>query len=474
MQRRPDSQIGMSHSTGAAPRVTPRAILILVQWFLIWGGYNITIGHVLSPGFPANRLDLVQGMRVFLPLLSGWTALLVILARRGLKTQAVAGPLGLLAFFTVIGIVSSMFLSPYPIRAVCWGCEFGAVIIVLMVVLSDSDAPRIISRLITFNWIIDICLMVAIIAAIPFLGAAAVGTTQGSPLGVIVYHGGATANSSMLGMATSRNTGLARYAGVAGLVALARILQGNRWTKFVWMGILLVALYALVLAQARTETLSFVAGVLIVLMLRKHRRVVVIGAGVLGTLLMGLVGFFQAAWNFGTRAQGFDPTLTGRTHIWGQALQVIWRSPWVGFGFRADRYFVHQDMQNSFLHAWIEAGTLGAIAYTAAFALAWYLIKRLYTSRRSNSLSDEIPGILMFFTVMSITETAAWYSANWLLLGPALAYIQVFAWQEKVQRARSSYASRSQNPFHNPTMALPHVHATKKQDIIGHPCQTDI
>ena len=442
MQKKPDSQFGAYRNPAPRSRMKPVVLLSLLLWFLIWGGYNITIGHVLSPNFPANHLDLVQGMRVFLPLLAGWIALLVLLVKRNLKAQAVAGPLGLLAIFGAVGAVSSALYSPYPVRAVCWSGEFGAVILVLMVVLSDQEASPILSRLITLNWIIDICLLIAVLGAIPFLGGAAVTSTQGSPLGQVAYHGAITAHGRLLDMATSRNTGLGRYAGVAGLVALARLLEGRKWPRLAWLGVLLLALYTLVFAQARTETLSFAAGLLLLLLLRKRRRIVMMAMGALGVALLALVGFFNAAWNFGTRDRGFDPTLTGRTYIWSQAMSFIRQSPWVGLGFRADRYFVHQDMQNSLLHALIEAGVLGTIAYVAAFGVAWYLVARLYVSRRSDSLPSEIPAILMFFTVMSVTESAAWYTANWLLLAPVLAYIQVAAWQEKALRAKASYRRR--------------------------------
>ena len=442
----------------------------LFLWLMIWGGYNTIIEHVLSPGFPANKLDLIQGMRVFLPVIAGWIAMLILLSGRSLKTQAVAGPLGLLGFYTLAGTISSIFLSPLPLDALCWTFEFGAVILVLIVVLNDRDAPQTLSRLMTLNWIIAICLMVAILAAVPFLGGAPIAPTQGSPLGIIVYHGGITANGSLLEMPTSRNTGLARYAGVAGLVALARLFNpvkpGMR-ARIAWTAILLFSLFTLVLAQARTETLSFVAGVALILFLRKRRRVVMIGFGTLGAVLLGLVGFFNAAWSFGTREHGFDPTLTGRTYIWAQAMKVIKKSPWLGFGFRSDRYLVHADMQNSFLHALIQAGVLGGIAYVAAFGVAWYLVIRLYSSGRARVLLDEVPAILMFFTVMSITETAAWYTADWLLLAPAFAYIQLFAWQQKMASARTPVARWKPARLGTPAFGMQRTQAMKRSLFNG-------
>jgi O-antigen ligase len=416
----------------------------MVLWLLVWGGYNTGIELVLSPGFPTSTMELFHGVRAFFPILAAWIALLAILSRGSLRTQAVAGPLGLLGFFAAIGIVSSGLISRLPLRALYWVAMYEAVVVVLVAVCTSSDAQHILSRLITLNWTIDIVIMVGLLAAIPSFGGAALVSTQGSPLGVMAYNGSVGSHGTILGMASTRNTGFARYAGVAAVVALARLWQGKKWNKLIWIGVMLVALYALVLAQARTETLSFLVGSLVILLLRKRRRVALLGMGVLGVILLGLVGFFQNLWSFGTRNGGFDPTLTGRTAEWMQGLAAFWQSPWVGLGFQADRYYLHGvQLENSFLHALIQTGILGTLAYIVAYILTWYLMVRLYLSPRSGELPDEIPGILAFFTVFSITESISYYSAAFLLLAPVLAYIQIVAWQEGFLKGRRSYSRNS-------------------------------
>ena len=425
------------------------------MWVLLWGGYNTGIGLVLSPGFPATHMQLVHGIRAFFPLLAAWIALLVILARRGLKTQAVAGPLGLLGLFAAVGMVSSGLLSRDPLSAFYWAAMYESVVVVLMAVCSDPDALSTLSRVITLNWVIDIVIMVGLLAAIPSFGGAALMHTQGSPLGVMAYNGNVGSKGVILGMASTRNTGFARYAGVAGLVGLARLGEGKKLNKIVWLGVLVTALLVLVMAQARTETISFLAGSLIVLMLRKRRRVALLGVGTLGAILLGLEGFFNNLWDFGTRNGGFDPTLTGRTGQWMEGLAVVRQSPWVGLGFQADRYYLHGiQIENAVFHALIQTGVLGTLAYVAAYALAWVLLIRLYVSRFSGSLPDEIPGILMFFTVFSVTESIAYYSAAFLLLAPVLAYIQVVAWQRKGLEAKAISARAAASNFAHPALAM--------------------
>jgi len=271
----------------------------------------------------------------------------------------------------------------------------------------------------------------------------------------MAYNGHVGSKGVILGMASTRNTGFARYAGVAGLVGLARLGEGKKLNKIVWLGVLVTALLVLVMAQARTETISFLAGSLIVLMLRKRRRVALLGVGTLGAILLGLEGFFNNLWDFGTRNGGFDPTLTGRTGQWMEGLAVVRQSPWVGLGFQADRYYLHGiQIENAVFHALIQTGVLGTLAYVAAYALAWVLLIRLYVSRFSGSLPDEIPGILMFFTVFSVTESIAYYSAAFLLLAPVLAYIQVVAWQRKGLEAKAISARAAASNFAHPALAM--------------------
>jgi exopolysaccharide production protein ExoQ len=432
----------------------PAALLSMLLWAMLWGGYDTGINLILSPGFPASNLELVHGLRALLPLVAAWLGLLLALPKGGFKPRTIAGPLGLLGLFACTGMLSSGLFSVDPLRALYWAAMYGSVIVVAMAVASNADAASCVAHVMTLNWLIAIGILVGLLLAIPSFGGAALLPTHGSPFGVMAYSGDVAAHGELLGMASTRSTGLGRYAAVAGLVALAKLCQNRKW-KPVWLSVLLVALFALVLSQARTETLGFIAGGLVILALRKRRRVMLFGVGALFALLLGLTGFFHDLWTFGTRGQGFDPTLTGRTLVWEQGLEVVRNSPWVGLGFQADRYYMNgQHAHDAVLHALMQAGALGTIAYVAAYGLTWVLVVRLYRSRQSGNLPDEIPGILAFFTIMSITESTAYYSANWLFIAPVLAYIQVMAWPRKAVRLHLPSPTLSTDPVEYPGLAL--------------------
>jgi O-antigen ligase len=448
---KPHSAAGFRGRTSLSPSMVVSVIL----WLMLWGGYNTGIGLVLAPGFPASKLELIHGVRAFLPIVAAWLAFLLVIPKGGFKARAFAGPLGLLALFTVMGLLSSGLLSRDPLPALYWAAMYGSVLVVVMAIASDADAVTCLTGVLTMNWVIAIAILAGLLAAIPSFGGKALMPTWGSPFGVMAYNGDVAAHGQILGMASTRSTGLGRYAAVAGLVALARLWQKGKWRTPVWLSVLAVSLGALVLAQARTEILGFLAGGILILALRKRRRVVLLGGGALVFLLLGLVGFFNDLWTFGTRGQGFDPTLTGRTTAWQEGLSAIEHSPWVGLGFQADRYYLNgQHVHDAVLHALMQAGVLGAIPYVAAYALAWFLVICLYKSPLSSRLPDELPGILAFFTVMSITESTAYYSANWLFIAPVLAFVQVVAWQRKGWRTGWSSARPPQVDFHSPQLAM--------------------
>lgn len=416
----------------------------------LWSGYNTGIGLALAPNFPSSTTQLIQGVRAFFPLVAGWLAIMTMLKKGGVKQWAIAGPLGLMGVFVATGLISSGFLSKLPVNALYWGGMYGSVLIVMIAICSEEEALTVLFRVITASWMVDFLILLGLLGAIPFLSGA-LAHSQTNPLGVKAYAGNFGAKGTILGMPSTRNTGLARYAAVAGLAAFGRLWNADLLRKITWGAVLLVALYALVLTQGRTETLGFLAGFAVILMLRKSRRIVLLGVGMLGVVLMGLLGFFRGLWEFGVRAHGghhFDWTLTGRVGQWMAGLKVTMHSPLVGFGFQADRYYLHGiQLEGAVFQALIQSGILGTLAYVAAFALAWFLVIRLYTSPASHKLPDEIPGMMAFFTIMSLGESTVFYGADWMLLAPVLAYIQVAAWQYGILGHRQSVLRRRAVPI---------------------------
>jgi O-antigen ligase len=361
---------------------------------------------------------------------------MLILVRGGIKVPAIMGPLGLFCFFTIIGLAPSFLLpAEQAFQAVWWGVAFGAPAAILVLALTDPEPDYAIKKLLTLSWVIGIAMMVAIILALPVIGGPSFVPGEGRAL----HMGGSFVVNEFAGMAGPRSTGLGRYAAVAALAALGRLGQERGWVRLFWIMMLPASLYVLVVAQGRTEILAFVAGAFVILALRRMSRLVIFSWGIVSTWLLATGGFLQRFWQYGTRGGRFDPTLSGRMATWRQGWEVFNTSPWVGLGFHADRWFLAQaqHIHNGWLHALLESGVVGTTAFVAAFVVALAFMVRLYwlgpESRRLPLLA-EVPGMLIFFTVMNVTESTAYFSANWLLLAPVMAYLQLAFWKERTFR----------------------------------------
>jgi O-antigen ligase len=245
-------------------------------------------------------------------------------------------------------------------------------------------------------------------------------------------------------MAGARNTGFGRYAAIAALAGLARLRTGSRKTRIIWGGVFVVATYALILSNGRTEVFAFIVSAFLVLYADKSRRVIYMIAGAGVAVLLGLEGFYQAFFDYFTRTGHFDFTFTGRTDTWELGLKLLNQSPWVGLGFQADRIYLpfQQHMHNAFLSALVQSGILGGAAVFLGLIAIGYLITKyffLHPLKNKSLIPPEVPGVFFFVVVSSIAEsTFAYFSAAWLLSAPIVVYVLVL--NQQVRQAAAMVA----------------------------------
>ncbi len=413
----------------------------LALWLMVWAGYNTEIARVLEPTFPTGALDLFHGIRCFFPILAGFVAGIIMLRRGSFSREALEGPMGLLVLYTVCGVISSVLVSTDPLTALYWACEYGSVLIVLWAILSDANPVASVSHLLTVNFAMVTGVTISLFTAIGFLEELVLVPTEGSPVGVKAYGGEFIVSGQMLGMTGTRNTGFGRFAALMVIICLARLWEKKKRSKWLWV-FLPTALFALVLCQARTATLALLAGALVILWVKRGSKIMLWAGGIVTVVLLQLIGFYSAFWNYLMRGQPFDPTLTGRTAVWQEGWELFKQSPLLGFGFRGDRIFLEgMDVHNALLQALIHSGVLGGLALVLAFIATWVLALRLYKGRALRELPFlplEVPGLLAFVTVASITEpTFDLYSVPWLMVAPCLAYLQVITRKREALRAGS-------------------------------------
>ncbi len=129
----------------------------------------------------------------------------------------------------------------------------------------------------------------------------------------------------------------ARLMVVSGLSILLVALNSRRYRFVIWT-VFGITVTLIVLAQSKTALLIFIALVILVPIYR-----MVQGSDSLAIpffSIMILVGASVATW-FVTNWEPFlysigkEPTLTGRTDIWGAVIEKIWERPWLGYGYTA-------------------------------------------------------------------------------------------------------------------------------------------
>jgi O-antigen ligase len=420
----------------------------LVLWAMLWGGYNTEIERMFNPKFPESYLDLFHGLRSLLPCLAGYIALMILLKRQSFPKWIIQGPMGLLISYTLIGSISSLFFSNEPGIAIYWAAQYGSVLLVLAAIMTNSDSEDRLSRLISFNWVFVTVIMVSLLLGLMVLKDVALVSAEYSPLSVRAYASQYAHRGQILGMSATRNTGFARYASIAALVALTHLWHGRSGLRMIWGLIFSLSLYSLIIAQGRTEILSFITAGFILLWLRKTSTPLFIVSTLIAFIFLGLAGFYQGFWNYLFRGDSFDPTLTGRTETWNEGLTVIRESLLIGLGFHADRIFMDgQHMHNALLHALIQSGLIGTLLLVATFVKVYKLIARFHLAKRPlpfHPLRAEIPAVILFFTIASVTEsTVAFFGAAWLIVAPLIAYLQAWNQTQKSEFSCANYVGFS-------------------------------
>lgn len=119
---------------------------------------------------------------------------------------------------------------------------------------------------------------------------------------------------------------------------------------------------------------------------------------------------------------GKDVTLTGRTEVWNAVLEMIWRRPWLGYGYGTFWQgwegesahvwlstiwlgFVAPHAHNGFLDLWLDIGLLGVLVFAVGFLLAF--LRAIIWARLSRTTEGLWPlTYLTFMFMYSLTESA--------------------------------------------------------------------
>jgi O-antigen ligase len=428
-------------------RISSNAMLGMVMWTFLWLGYNTSADTWNDPNFPADTMALIHGIRCFFPLLAAWIALLCLFVRSRRVMPTLLGPMGLLLLYALTGLVSSATFSPYPPISLFQGAIYLSIVLVLLAIVVVDDPLADFMKVLKLTWVIGTMCTLGLLGIIPLLGSRAMAETTLNPVGKIAYAHVVT----IAGMEGSRNTGFARYAAISALVAFCGVMRKSKlYWRLIWFASLGLSLYALVIANGRTETIAFVASFALALCVERSKRFMNLLVASFAALLLGLRGFYSVFYTYITRGASVDSTMTGRTRVWEEGWALLKQSPWVGYGFQADRYYLGWHMHNAFLHVLFQSGFLGGSAILIALFIVWvYIAKYFFFQQPADKslIPPEIPAVFMFMTLSSFLEsTFAYFSAAWLLSAPIVGY--VMALHRRVQAESSKTAKEKALQFH--------------------------
>ena len=106
-------------------------------------------------------------------------------------------------------------------------------------------------------------------------------------------------------------------------------------------------------------------------------------------------------------------------------------SPFLGWGFQADRLIIGAHMHNAYINALLQTGFIGGLSFFAAILLGWYLMVRVVLAFGRIPASQQLivaqaGGLLIFMSIRAFFESSGtFYGVDWLFLGPVLLYLQI-------------------------------------------------
>jgi O-antigen ligase len=385
-------------------------------WGLVWAGMFTGLYNATAVLMHKSTLNYIQGARAFLPVAAAYLGLVWLLAKR--PRFAFAGtPLAFLSGYGLIGLLSSLLLSPEPAQSMYWLGLYVAPILVIWYCLEKEAAAAYLRLIMRINYAFFFLLALFIMPESLRVGWGNVPPFQQYTL--------------PFGLGTQRTNGAGRFALVVIIVCVVRFLTSRRLRRWMWLPAAGLAFFLLLQTQSRTSLLGLaVTALLLVALLGLDWRYLFIGP------LMAAGAWFSG---FKLRARGQMDMLidlTGRQYTWQKGLAQTLKSPFLGWGFNADRILLNAEhMHNSYLHAAIHGGALGAFFFAATFVSLWVIILRSRLLRRARLMPDPDKAFLFesiliagFLTARGFFEsTGAFYGVDLLLLVPAMAFIGLMA-----------------------------------------------
>jgi len=387
---------------------TSPAIWIAVAWFFLGASRGVTewfYGQTpweldqYVDGSPVDRF-------VFSALQIGATLILIARARKVGALLRSNPPLVLFFLYCAL----SIFWSDFPFVALKRWIKTLGNLTMVWVVLSDDDPVSAVKRVVARAGFLLIPLSMLLIKYYPDLGR---------------QYSRWTWMPSFIGAATDKN-GLGVLTLVFGLAALWNFVEAlreeepsARLQRALAHGTVVgLALWLFHMANSSTSLGCFLLGgaVVVSLAVARIERPLAVHLLVLAGICVGLLGYvFFDAQSYALEALGRDATLTGRTELWHELLQMR-INPWIGTGFESfwlgdraqyfwDKYWFHpNEAHNGYLEMYLDLGWIGVSMMFMLIATGYRNVVASY--RQEPGLGRFRLALLLVSPIYSITEAA--------------------------------------------------------------------
>jgi len=386
-------------------------MILVVLWLLVWGGMFTGPYNLEMPEFTASAFNIFQGLRALLPLLALYLSMIWLIAKKP-STYVLKTPLVFFLAYGLTGIISSLFLSVNTKASLYWVGVFLSSLSVVWCAI-ESERPLVTLRsIIVINY-----------AVFGFIAMSLM------PEAVRVFLGRESFSSyykMFFGLGEITKNGVGRFALVMLIFCFVRYMTTPGWKRYIWFLGVGPSAFMLMMTQSRTALLGFAVVILMFIMLWgadwRYMFLAPAGAFVLWTSGM--------KW----RSQGSIDrllSLSGRETTWQKGWIQIEHSPFLGWGFNADRLLLRSEhMHNAILQTLIQTGFIGCLFFCAVFFVFWWELITSGFIRKAKTLIGSEKAFVMesilivaFMTARSFFEsTAAFYGVDLLLLVPSMAY----------------------------------------------------
>lgn len=425
-----------------APPVHPRpgagGFPLLIAAFVQGLPLNLTLYSRETPSLDRLYEDNLQvatsaGNTSVLPLLVWGTLYVVALAALlrgrpvGLRTRAYTVLAGLLVL-----IVASSSWTRYPQKTYFVAAHAaGAMLIATAAAVRYRGDPGALASALGRSLGVAVLLHVAVAVAAPRVGIdwegrwAGLCATPNSFAMLCVC--GAWANLSALALRASRRRALHLTFAV---VAAGGVLGANSITS----AATLVVIAAVVLAAWSPARRAPVR--------TRHLRTAFVVAGATLASVIGLIAM-EAGWERVTRTLGRSADATGRTTLWGTALELIDRRPLLGWGFDENATvmevsgFSYTHFHNGLLDVAVRGGVVALALVLSIVAVV--LVGALVAGRDERTLWLPLAAALL---VHNATEVSLLASRNVLWMLALVAFV-MFSFRER-SRSRASPLATTQ------------------------------